>query len=83
MQEDVEERSGAKRTTKVSSKDQVRVPSDAFKSSSLEAGDVLRVESLDAGRALLTRVEEFTDYYSGALDTQGGLRADVEAGREG
>ncbi|MCO5316235.1 MAG: AbrB/MazE/SpoVT family DNA-binding domain-containing protein [Solirubrobacterales bacterium] len=61
--------------TRVSSKHQVTIPSGAFRTAGLEAGDTLRVEAQGAGQIVLTRVDELADRYSGCLDTGGGLRA--------
>jgi AbrB family looped-hinge helix DNA binding protein len=61
--------------TKVSSKHQVTIPSKAFRTAGLEAGDTLRVEAQGAGQIVLTRVDELADRYSGCLDTGGELRA--------
>lgn len=61
--------------TKVSSKHQVTIPSGAFRTAGLEAGDTLRVEAQGAGQIVLTRVDELVDRYSGCLDTGGELRA--------
>jgi len=68
-------RSGRPRDrTKVSSKHQVTIPSGAFRTAGLEAGDMLRVEARGAGQIMLTRVDELVDRYSGCLDTGGELR---------
>jgi AbrB family looped-hinge helix DNA binding protein len=64
--------------TKVSSKHQVTIPAAAFHSAGLRPGDTLRVQAEGAGRLVLTRTEELLDRYSGALDSGGGLRAQVE-----
>jgi AbrB family looped-hinge helix DNA binding protein len=64
--------------TKVSSKHQVTIPVGAFRSAGLQPGDTLRVEADGAGRLVLTRVEELLDRWSGALDSAGDLRAQVE-----
>jgi len=64
--------------SRVSSKNQVTIPVAALRTAGLEPGDVVRAEAEGAGRVILTRVEVIADRYSGALDTGGGLRADVE-----
>jgi bifunctional DNA-binding transcriptional regulator/antitoxin component of YhaV-PrlF toxin-antitoxin module len=66
-----------KSKTTVSSKHQVTIPVDAFRSAGLEPGDVLKVEAEGAGRVVLTRLDELLDQYSGCLQT-GGLREQVK-----
>jgi AbrB family looped-hinge helix DNA binding protein len=64
--------------TKVSSKHQVTIPAHAFRGAGLQPGDTLRVEADGAGRLVLTRVAELLDRYSGALDSGGELRAQID-----
>jgi bifunctional DNA-binding transcriptional regulator/antitoxin component of YhaV-PrlF toxin-antitoxin module len=71
-----------KHRTKISSKHQVTIPVDAFRTAGLEAGDVLRVEAAGAGRVVLSRVDELVDRYSGCLDTGGELRKRAEGLRD-
>jgi bifunctional DNA-binding transcriptional regulator/antitoxin component of YhaV-PrlF toxin-antitoxin module len=68
--------------TKVSSKHQVTIPAAAFRSAGFESGDVLKVEAQGAGRVVLTRIDALADEYSGALNTGGGLREQVEGLRD-
>jgi bifunctional DNA-binding transcriptional regulator/antitoxin component of YhaV-PrlF toxin-antitoxin module len=70
-----------KNKTTVSSKHQVTIPLDAFRSARLEPGDVLKVEAEGAGRVVLTRLDELLDRYSGCLQT-GSLRERVKGLRE-
>ncbi|HET7417739.1 MAG TPA: AbrB/MazE/SpoVT family DNA-binding domain-containing protein [Solirubrobacterales bacterium] len=71
-----------KSQTKISSKHQVTIPAAAFRSAGFAPGDVLKVEAEGAGRVILTRIEELIDNYSGCLQTDGGLREQVEGLRE-
>ncbi|MGI9021354.1 MAG: hypothetical protein ACR2G3_11670 [Solirubrobacterales bacterium] len=69
-------------TTRISTKHQVTIPVKAFNGAALEAGDTLHAEARGAGRIVLTRVTELVDRYSGALDTGGALRDQVETLRD-
>lgn len=69
-------------TTRISRKHQVTIPAVAFRTAGFEPGDTLHAEALGAGRVVLTRVDELIDRYSGALETNGSLRAEVEGVRE-
>lgn len=60
--------------TRISSKHQVTIPVDAFRTAGLSAGDTLRVEADGAGRVVMTRLDELLDRYSGCLDAAGELR---------
>ncbi len=71
-----------RRSTRVSRKHQVTIPSDAFRGAGLEPGDTLQAEAIGAGRVMLTRVNELVDRYSGALSSGGDLRDQVEELRE-
>jgi bifunctional DNA-binding transcriptional regulator/antitoxin component of YhaV-PrlF toxin-antitoxin module len=71
-----------KNQTKISSKHQVTIPAGAFRSAGFEPGDVVKVEAEGAGRVVLTRIDALLDKYSGALDTGGDLRKQVEGLRE-
>jgi AbrB family looped-hinge helix DNA binding protein len=64
--------------TKVSSKHQVTIPAEAFRTAGFAPGDMLRVEAEGAGRVVLTRLDELVDRYSGCLETGGDLRERVE-----
>ncbi len=66
----------------MSSKHQVTIPAEAFRTAGFEAGDVLKVEAEGAGRVVLTRIDEIVDRYSGSLATGGNLREQVEGLRE-
>ena len=68
--------------TRVSSKHQVTIPAEAFRTAGLAPGDTLRVEADGAGRVVMTRLDELLDRYSGCLDPAGGLRAQVERLRD-
>lgn len=73
----------AKRSlTRVSSKHQITIPSEAFKEAGLATGDRLKVESAGASRVLLTRLTAALDELSGCLSTDGDLRRSIEAGRD-
>jgi AbrB family looped-hinge helix DNA binding protein len=78
MEENVKKR----RSTRVSRKHQVTIPAAAFRGAGLEPGDRLQAEALGAGQVILTRVDELANRYSGALDTGGRLRDEVEGLRE-
>lgn len=67
---------------RISSKHQVTIPIEAFRSAGLVPGDMLRVEADGAGRVVMTRLDELIDRYSGCLDAAGGLREQVEGLRE-
>lgn len=82
MAEKVRKAGGGRKTTRVSSKHQITIPAGAFRTAGFQPGDTLRADALGAGRVMLTRVDELLDRYSGALDTDGDLRAGVEALRE-
>lgn len=71
-----------KNRTKISSKHQVTIPAQAFRSAGFEPGDVLKVEAEGAGRVVLTQVDALLDEYSGSLRTGGKLRKRVEGLRE-
>lgn len=71
-----------RRATRVSSKHQVTIPAAAFRGAGLEAGDTLQAEALGAGQVILTRVDELASRYSGALNTGGKLREQVEGLRD-
>lgn len=66
----------------MSSKHQVTIPAEAFRTAGFEAGDMLKVEAEGAGRVVLTRIDEIVDRYSGSLATGGNLREQVEGLRE-
>lgn len=68
--------------TRVSSKHQVTIPAGAFRTAGFSPGDTLKVEAEGAGRVVLTRLDELVDRYSGCLETDGGLREQVEGLRE-
>lgn len=68
--------------TRISSKHQVTIPAGPFHEAGLREGDALQVEARGAGQVLLTRVDELVERYSGALDTGGALRRDLERLRE-
>lgn len=68
--------------TTVSTKHQVTIPVEPLREAGLGPGDTLRVESLGAGRVILTRVDELIARYSGSLDCGGALRKEVEGLRE-
>jgi AbrB family looped-hinge helix DNA binding protein len=68
--------------TRVSSKHQVTIPAEAFRTAGLAAGDTLRVEADGPGRVVLTRLDELLDRYSGSLGEAGNLREQVERLRE-
>lgn len=82
MSEKVKRANRARNKTRVSRKHQVTIPAGAFRGAGLEPGDTLQAEARGAGRVLLTRVDELVDRYSGALDSGGRLRDEVEALRE-
>ena len=71
-----------RKTTRVSSKHQVTIPAKAFRKAGFQPGDTLQAEALGAGLVVLTRVDELVNRYSGALDTDGSLRDEVEILRE-
>lgn len=71
-----------KNQTRVSSKHQVTIPADPFRTAGFEPGDTLKVEAEGAGRVVLTRIDELIDRYSGCLDAGGDLRKQVEGLRE-
>ena len=68
--------------TRISSKHQVTIPIDAFAAAGFRAGDAVRAEALGPGRVVLTRQSELLDEFSGALSTEGTLRATTEALRD-
>lgn len=49
------------------------IPAAAFRAAGLEAGDVVKIEALGAGRVVLTKTEALLDRYSGCLETGGRL----------
>ncbi len=71
-----------KNTTRVSSKHQVTIPADAFRSAGFQPGDTVHAKADGAGRVVLTRVEELLDRFSGALDSGGELRNTIEGLRQ-
>jgi len=83
MAETVKDESGARRgrrrrTTRLSSKNQVTIPASELRAAGLRSGDVVRVEALGAGRVVLTRVDELVARYAGSLDTGGQLRHQID-----
>jgi bifunctional DNA-binding transcriptional regulator/antitoxin component of YhaV-PrlF toxin-antitoxin module len=69
--------------TRISRKHQVTIPVVAFRAAGFQPGDTVQVEAKGAGQVVLTRVDELLERYSGALDTGGRLREEVEGlGRE-
>lgn len=64
--------------TRISSKHQVTIPKGPFHAAGLREGDTLQVSARGAGEVVLTRVDELVERYSGALDTGGGLRREIE-----
>jgi hypothetical protein len=75
---------GAKRaeTTRISSKHQVTIGKQAFADAGLHTGDVVQVRAVGPGKVLLDRTDELIARYSGALGTNGDLRARTEALRD-
>ncbi len=71
-----------KRTTKVSSKNQITIPATELRAAGLAPGDVVRVEAVGTGRIVLTRLDEMLARYAGTLDTGGELRRQVDELRE-
>lgn len=82
MADEVKGRRPPRRTTRISRKHQVTIPAAAFHTAGLHAGDTLQAEALGAGRVVLTRVDELVERYSGAIDSNGRLRAETEALRD-
>jgi bifunctional DNA-binding transcriptional regulator/antitoxin component of YhaV-PrlF toxin-antitoxin module len=56
----------------------VTLPVAALRVAGLGPGDVVRVEATRRGQVVLSRVEDLVERYSGALDTGGRLRGQVE-----
>ncbi len=86
MAQNVKGRFGAgprrRRTTKVSSKNQVTIPASELRAAGLKSGDVVRVEALGTGRVVMTRIDELIARHAGSLDTGGRLRRQIEELRE-
>ena len=78
MTENVKKR----KVTRISTKHQVTIPAPAFRGAGLEPGDTLQAEAVGAGQVVLTRVDELADRYSGALDSGGALRGQLEELRD-
>lgn len=53
--------------SRISSKHQVTIPREAFRTAGLQAGDAVRIQAQGPGRLTLTRVDALLDHYSGAL----------------
>lgn len=68
--------------SRISSKHQVTIPAVAFRAAGFRPGDTVQVEAMGAGQVVLTRVSELIERYSGALNTDGQLRRDVESLRD-
>lgn len=54
------------------------IPAEAFRGAGLAPGDRLTAEASGAGKVVLTRVAELAERYSGALDSGGSLRSEVD-----
>jgi bifunctional DNA-binding transcriptional regulator/antitoxin component of YhaV-PrlF toxin-antitoxin module len=53
--------------TRLSAKNQVTIPVDALRRSGLKSGDVLKVESAEPGKIMLSRTEDPILKYAGVL----------------
>lgn len=78
MGQQVKKKRKGRKSTRISSKHQVTIPSDAFNEAGLSPGDTLQAEATGAGKVILVRVSELADRYSGALAADGTLRSEVE-----
>lgn len=54
--------------TKVSSKHQVTIPVQAFRTAGLRPGDLLTVEAVGPGRVVLSSLDAELDRFAGCLD---------------
>lgn len=54
-------------TTKLSSKNQVTIPTSVLRESNIEAGDRLMVRGESPGRVVLERVDDVVSEFGGAL----------------
>jgi len=64
--------------TRISSKHQVTIPTEAFTAAGLKPGDTLKAVAAGPGQVVLSRQEDLLDQYSGALRGGSEMRRMVE-----
>ena len=68
--------------SRVSSKHQVTIPIEVFRTAGLSPGDTVKVQAQGPGRITLTRLDVLIDKYRGALTPGAITNADVERLRD-
>lgn len=84
----IEVKKSARKTTRrpgqsrISSKHQITIPTEAFREAGLQEGDVVRVKANGPGQVLIVRMDDLLDEYAGCLSTGGELGRTVRGLRE-
>jgi bifunctional DNA-binding transcriptional regulator/antitoxin component of YhaV-PrlF toxin-antitoxin module len=68
--------------SRISSKHQITIPTEAFREAGLQEGDVVRVKANGPGQVLIVRMDDLLDEYAGCLSTGGELGRTVRGLRE-
>jgi bifunctional DNA-binding transcriptional regulator/antitoxin component of YhaV-PrlF toxin-antitoxin module len=68
--------------SRISSKHQITIPTNAFREAGLHEGDVVQIKAQGPGRVLIARMEDLLAEYAGCLSTGGELGRTVRGLRQ-